>query len=248
MIKYKFLINYIISYGNFTNNKKRFELSHFSQSLTKCMIGYIIIIMKVSYPNMTDEQLAALSENDEAALEYLIDKYKNYVLSKSRPYFLIGADKDDLIQEGMIGLYKATKDYDVEKNASFKTFANLCITRQIITAVKAATRQKHIPLNSYLSLDKPLFDEATDVTVGESMISELYVAPEEQIIHLEDIRNIKEAIDTYLTDMEKRSLKLYLQGGSYKEISKILDKSPKSIDNALQRVKRKLENNFNGFK
>ena len=197
--------------------------------------------MNLSYPNMTDEQLALSAQTDENALEFLIEKYKNFVLSKSRPYFLIGADKDDLIQEGMIGLYKAIKDYDEEKNASFKTFANLCITRQIITAVKASTRQKHIPLNSYLSLDKPLFDEETDVTVGESMISELYTEPEEQIIHSEDIRNIKHAIDTVLTDMEKKALKLYLEGRSYKEISDILNKSPKSIDNALQRVKKKLE-------
>ena len=197
--------------------------------------------MKVSYQNMTDEQLAAYAKNDEVALEYLIEKYKNFVLSKSRPYFLIGADKDDLIQEGMIGLYKAIMDYNEDKNASFKTFANLCITRQIITAVKASTRQKHMPLNSYLSLDKPLFDEETDLTIGESMISELYIAPEEQIIHLEDINDIKNAIDTVLTDMEKRALKLYLEGKSYKEISEALHKAPKSIDNALQRVKKKLE-------
>ncbi len=215
--------------------------AHGEIKLTKYKAGYIISSMNLSYPNMTDEQLALSAQTDENALEFLIEKYKNFVLSKSRPYFLIGADKDDLIQEGMIGLYKAIKDYDEEKNASFKTFANLCITRQIITAVKASTRQKHIPLNSYLSLDKPLFDEETDVTVGESMISELYTEPEEQIIHSEDIRNIKHAIDTVLTDMEKKALKLYLEGRSYKEISDILNKSPKSIDNALQRVKKKLE-------
>jgi len=197
--------------------------------------------MKLTYPEMTDEQLALSAQSDENALEFLIEKYKNFVLAKSRPFFLIGADKDDLIQEGMIGLYKAIKDYNEEKNAAFKTFANLCITRQIITAVKASTRQKHLPLNSYLSLDKPLFDEETDVTVGESMISELYTEPEEQIIHSEDIKNIKQAINTVLTDMEKRALKLYLEGRSYKEISEILKKAPKSIDNALQRVKKKLE-------
>ena len=201
--------------------------------------------MKLSYPEMTDEQLALSSKNDEGALEFLIEKYKNFVLSKSRPYFLIGADKEDLIQEGMIGLYKAIKDYEQEKNASFKTFANLCITRQIITAVKASTRRKHLPLNSYLSLDKPLFDEETDVTVGESMVSELYIEPEEQIIHSEDIQNIKRAINTVLTEMEKRALKLYLEGRSYKEISELLSKPAKSIDNALQRVKKKLEKDLN---
>ena len=146
------------------------------------------------YENMTDEQLAARSKKDEAALEYLIEKYKNFVLSKSRPYFLIGADKEDLIQEGMIGLYKAIIDYDKDKNASFRTFANLCVTRQIITAVKTSTRQKHIPLNSYLSLDKPIFDEETDVTVGEAMMSELYIEPEERVILKEDVRSIREAI------------------------------------------------------
>lgn len=195
---------------------------------------------------MTDEQLAAQAKKDETALEYLIEKYKNFVLSKSRPYFLIGADKEDLIQEGMIGLYKAIIDYDKSKNASFRTFANLCVTRQIITAVKTSTRQKHIPLNSYLSLDKPIFDEDTDVTVGESMMSELYIEPEERVILKEDVKSIREAIDTQLTDMEKRALKLYLDGKSYKEISEALGKVPKSIDNALQRVKKKLEHHLSG--
>ena len=209
--------------------------------LTKGAAGYIIICMTSEYEKMTDEDLAFSAKGDESALEYLIEKYKNFVLSKSRPYFLIGADKDDLIQEGMIGLYKAIIDYDQSKNASFKTFASLCITRQIITAVKASTRQKHSPLNSYLSLDKPLFDEETDLTVVEAMVSEQHNEPEEQMIHSEDLRSIKHAIDTLLTTMEKRVLKLYLQGRSYKEISESLKKAPKSIDNALQRVKKKLE-------
>lgn len=204
--------------------------------------------MRDDYLNMTDEQLADLSNTDEVALEYLMEKYKNFVLSKSRPYFLIGADKDDLIQEGMIGLYKAILDYNADKNASFKTFANLCITRQIITAIKASTRQKHIPLNSYLSLDKPLFDEETDVTVGESMTSEMYSEPEDQVIHSEDIKNIKAAIAKVLTPMERKALKLYLSGCSYKEISVALGKAPKSIDNALQRVKKKLEKHMNALK
>jgi len=197
---------------------------------------------------MTDEMLVSHAKNSETALEYLIEKYKNFVLKKSRPYFLIGADKDDLIQEGMIGLYKAIMDYNGDKNASFKTFANLCITRQIITAIKTSTRQKHIPLNSYLSLDKPLFDEETDVTVGENISSELFTEPEEQIIHSEDINNIRNGIDTVLTDMEKRVLKLYLEARSYKEISQALKKPAKSIDNALQRVKKKLEKHINSLK
>ncbi len=203
--------------------------------------------MSLDYSKMTDEQLAEGAKRDESALEYLIEKYKNFVLKKSRPYFLIGADKDDLIQEGMIGLYKAVIDYDQDKNASFKTFANLCITRQIITAVKTSTRQKHMPLNSYLSLDKPLFDEETDMTVGESMTSGLFIEPEEQVIHSEDIQNIRDGIETVLTDMEKRVLKLYLEGKSYKEISEIMNKETKSIDNALQRVKKKLEKHINSL-
>lgn len=203
--------------------------------------------MNSNYENMTDEQLVTLTKNDEGALEYLMEKYKNLVLKKSRPYFLIGADKDDLIQEGMIGLYKAIMDYNEDKNAAFKTFANLCITRQIITAVKTSTRQKHMPLNSYLSLDKPLFDEETDVTVGENITSELFTEPEQQIIHTEDINNIKSGIETVLTDMEKRVLKLYLAGKSYKEISEVLNKPAKSIDNALQRVKKKLEKHINSL-
>jgi len=204
--------------------------------------------MNSKYENMTDEMLVSHAKNSETALEYLIEKYKNFVLKKSRPYFLIGADKDDLIQEGMIGLYKAIMDYNGDKNASFKTFANLCITRQIITAIKTSTRQKHIPLNSYLSLDKPLFDEETDVTVGENISSELFTEPEEQIIHSEDINNIRNGIDTVLTDMEKRVLKLYLEARSYKEISQALKKPAKSIDNALQRVKKKLEKHINSLK
>lgn len=197
---------------------------------------------------MTDEQLVSSAKKDENALEYLMEKYKNLVLKKSRPYFLIGADKDDLIQEGMIGLYKAIMDYNANKNASFMTFANLCITRQIITAVKTSTRQKHMPLNSYLSLDKPLFAEETDVTVGENITSQLFTEPEEQIIHAEDINNIRNGIETVLTDMEKRVLKLYLEGRSYKEISQVMKKPAKSIDNALQRVKKKLEKHINSLK
>lgn len=204
--------------------------------------------MNSKYENMTDEQLILSAKNDEGALEYLMEKYKNFVLKKSRPYFLIGADKDDLIQEGMIGLYKAIMDYKDDKNASFMTFANLCITRQIITAVKTSTRQKHMPLNSYLSLDKPLFDDETDVTVGEHITSQLFTEPEEQIIHTEDINNIRNGIETVLTDMEKRVLKLYLEGRSYKEISQAMNKPAKSIDNALQRVKKKLEKYINSLK
>lgn len=197
--------------------------------------------MNEVYENMTDEQLVTDALKDDKILEYLIEKYKNFVLSKTRPYFLIGADKEDLIQEGMIGLYKAILDYNSTKKASFKTFADLCITRQIITAIKASTRQKHIPLNSYLSLDKPLFDEDTDITFGESMRSDLYNEPEERVIRDEKIDNIKNAMSEVLSSMERDILKLYLSGKSYKEISAAVGKDQKAIDNALQRVKKKLE-------
>lgn len=197
--------------------------------------------MNEVYENMTDEQLVTDALKDDKILEYLIEKYKNFVLSKTRPYFLIGADKEDLIQEGMIGLYKAILDYNSTKKASFKTFADLCITRQIITAIKASTRQKHIPLNSYLSLDKPLFDEDTDITFGESMRSDLYNEPEERVIRDEKIENIKNAMSEVLSSMERDILKLYLSGKSYKEISAAVGKDQKAIDNALQRVKKKLE-------
>ncbi|PKR83096.1 RNA polymerase sporulation sigma factor SigH [Heyndrickxia camelliae] len=194
------------------------------------------------YEIMEDEQLIESVHNGESeALDYLIHKYRNFVRAKARSYFLIGADKEDIIQEGMIGLYKAIRDYKEDKLTSFKAFAELCITRQIITAIKTATRQKHIPLNSYVSLDKPIYDEESDRTLMDVITGAKILNPEELIINREKYDNIEGKITELLSDLERKVLALYLDGQSYQEISEELNRHVKSIDNALQRVKRKLE-------
>lgn len=175
------------------------------------------------------------------ALDFLINKYRNFVRAKARSYFLIGADREDIIQEGMIGLYKAIRDFKEDKLSSFKAFAELCITRQIITAIKTATRQKHIPLNSYVSLDKPIYDEESDRTLMDVISGAKILNPEELIISQEEFDDIELKMDELLSDLERKVLVLYLDGRSYQEISEDLNRHVKSIDNALQRVKRKLE-------
>jgi len=194
------------------------------------------------YSTMLDEELVEdARQGSSQALEYIINKYKNFVRAKARTYFLIGADREDIIQEGMIGLFKAVRDYKEDKLSSFRAFAELCITRQIITAIKTATRQKHIPLNSYVSLNKPVFDEESDRTLMD-MISEASISdPEELMINREDFNNIELKMGEVLSELELEVLDSYLQGKSYFEISKDLNRQVKSIDNALQRVKRKLE-------
>lgn len=195
-----------------------------------------------AYEDMPDEEVIALCrEGDSVAVEYLLNKYKNFVRSKARSYFLIGADHEDIVQEGMIGLYKAIRDFRPEKLASFRAFAELCITRQIITAIKTATRQKHIPLNSYVSLNKPMYDDDSDRTLLDVCAEGHSSNPEELIISQEDVRGIHQRIDEVLSDLEQEVLAAYLDGKSYQEIAANLGRHVKSIDNALQRVKRKLE-------
>ncbi|NBI08047.1 RNA polymerase sporulation sigma factor SigH [Senegalia massiliensis] len=194
------------------------------------------------YPLMGDEEIVKKAKKgDNIALEYLIKKYKYFVRAKARSYFLIGADKEDIIQEGMIGLYKAVRDYDAAKLASFRAFAELCITRQIITAIKTATRQKHMPLNSYVSLNKPLYDEESDRTLMDMISGAKVTDPEELMISKEELSRIEEKIGQTLSGLELEVLLSYLQGKSYQEIAINLERHVKSIDNALQRVKRKLE-------
>lgn len=191
---------------------------------------------------LADEVIVEIAKDgDVDALEYLIRKYKNFVRVKARSYFLIGADREDIIQEGMIGLYKAIRDYRPDKLASFRAFAELCITRQIITAIKTATRQKHIPLNSYISLNKPIYDEESDRTLLDVISGHKITDPEELVISREELVHIEEKIGEILSSLEWSVLTLYLQGRSYQEIAYDLDRHVKSIDNALQRVKRKLE-------
>ncbi|WP_238535191.1 RNA polymerase sporulation sigma factor SigH [Fictibacillus macauensis] len=196
----------------------------------------------LDYEQIEDESLVEhVHEGDGAALEFLINKYKNFVRAKARSYFLIGADREDIVQEGMIGLYKAIRDYKEDKLSSFKAFAELCITRQMITAIKTATRQKHIPLNSYVSLDKPIYDEESDRTLMDVICGPKVTDPEELIINQEEFDDIELKMGEILSDLERKVLMLYLDGRSYQEISVDLNRHVKSIDNALQRVKRKLE-------
>ena len=194
------------------------------------------------YGKMNDEDIVQLCHNgNTSAEEYLLYKYKNFVRSKARSYFLIGADHEDIVQEGMIGLYKAIRDYKSEKLSSFRAFAELCITRQIITAIKTATRQKHIPLNSYVSLNKPLYDEESDRTLLDIIIEGGTSNPEDMIINQENLGNIHQKMNEVLSGLEQEVLSAYLDGKSYQEIAESLGRHVKSIDNALQRVKRKLE-------
>ncbi|MFD1864777.1 RNA polymerase sporulation sigma factor SigH [Planococcus sp. FY231025] len=194
------------------------------------------------FTEMTDEELVSLvhSGNTEA-LDFLITKYRHFVRMKARSYFLIGADKEDIIQEGMIGLYKAIRDFRSDKLSSFRAFAELCIIRQIITAIKTATRQKHIPLNSYVSLDKPIYDEESDRTLMDVLTGNGADDPEELMINNEEFLYMEAKMGEVLSTLEREVLALYLDGQSYQEISEKLERHVKSIDNALQRVKRKLE-------
>jgi RNA polymerase sporulation-specific sigma factor len=195
-----------------------------------------------SYDSMLDEEIVlSAREGNTTSLEYIINKYKNFVRAKARSYFLIGADKEDIVQEGMIGLYKAIRDFRNDKLSSFRAFAELCITRQIITAIKTATRQKHIPLNSYVSLNKPIYDEESDRTLLDILTATKITDPEELIISREELVSIESKIGEILSDLELEVLMSYLQGKSYQEIACDLHRHVKSIDNALQRVKRKLE-------
>ncbi len=194
------------------------------------------------YQVLLDEEVVEYArEGDDAALEYLINKYKNFVRAKARSYFLIGADREDIIQEGMIGLYKAIRDFKLDKLSSFRAFAELCITRQIITAIKTATRQKHIPLNSYVSLNKPIYDDDSDRTLMDVISGTKVADPEELIISREEFDDIEEKMGEILSSLEWKVLMSYLEGKSYQEIAEDLNRHVKSIDNALQRVKRKLE-------
>ena len=196
-----------------------------------------------NFNEMSDEEVVVLVQKDrnELAMAHLVNKYKNFVRSKARSYFLVGADRDDIIQEGMIGLYKATRDFDYERQASFRAFAELCVTRQIITAIKTATRQKHMPLNSYISLNKPVYTEESERTLMD-MIAKVRVSdPEELIITREEFADIEKNMTYLLSELEWHVLLGYLDGKSYQEMAGETDRSIKSIDNALQRVKRKLE-------
>jgi RNA polymerase sporulation-specific sigma factor len=196
----------------------------------------------LDFKDKSDEEIVAQAKSgNNRAQEYLISKYENFVKAKAKSYFLIGADKEDIYQEGMIGLYKAIRDFNPEKSTSFKAFAEICVIRQIITAIKTATRQKHIPLNNYISLNKPIYEEESERTLLDVLTGLKITDPEELMISKEQINYIEGKISKVLSGLELEVLTSYLDGKSYQEIAIDLEKHSKSIDNALQRVKRKLE-------
>ena len=197
------------------------------------------LLMEVS-----DEDLAQQArQGSEQAIETLLNRYRHYARAKARTYFLAGADKEDIVQEGMIGLFKAIRDFRADRNSAFRAFAELCITRQIITAIKTATRQKHIPLNSYVSLNKQTGSDGDEEgrSLGDVLISLDSVDPAELVVSAEEIAAIRESMGKVLSELETEVLQLYMDGKSYQEIAGYLGRHVKSIDNALQRIKRKLE-------
>lgn len=194
------------------------------------------------FTGLSDEELIICVQRGSAdALDFLITKYQSFVKMKARSYFMMGGDREDIIQEGMIGLYKAIRDFRNDRLSSFKAFAELCITRQIITAIKTATRQKHIPLNTSVSLDKPVYDEESERTLLDVIASSDLDDPQDLMVFKEDYVHMEGEINKVLSGLEKQVLSLYLDGQSYQEISDELNRQVKSVDNALQRIKRKLE-------
>ena len=190
----------------------------------------------------TDEQLLmSLREGDRDAETQLYERYKRLINVRARSYFLIGAECNDLEQEGMIGLFKAIKEYDVEKSSSFRSFADLCITRQMLTAIKSATRKKHSPLNNYVSVDQPKFEKGGIEALFDTVQNLRIVDPEEHLIGEEEYEQIITFINQNLSSLEKTVIGLYLNGYSYQQIAQKLNRSQKSIDNAIQRIKHKLE-------
>lgn len=196
---------------------------------------------------LTDEELiAAYQRGDRGCIEILVQRYKTFVRKKIKSNYFVGADVEDLIQEGMIGLFKAICDYNSEKDASFKSFATLCITRQISTAFKTATRQKHMPLNTSISLNLPIAGEDDDgITLMDILKDNISHNPEDMMIHEEDLKRLRRHMKESLSDFEWEVLNAHTQGQNYHEIAERMGKSVKSIDNALQRIKRKLSENFN---
>ena len=202
----------------------------------------------IDVESATDEELVELYRSgNPTAIEALLTRYRNFARLKARSYFLAGADKDDIVQEGMIGLYKAIRDFSPDREASFRAFAEICITRQIITAVKTATRQKHLPLNQYVSLNKPLSGEDDpDWSLQDVIQTEQISDPAELVISHDELRSIKIAFAEILSDFEAEVLHMYVEGKTYHEIAGSLSRHVKSIDNALQRIKRKVELHLRG--
>lgn len=197
------------------------------------------------YEQYTDDELIDRLRRGEASImEYIFDKYKNLVRSKAKSMFILGADNEDLIQEGMIGLFKAVRDYDMGRDASFYTFAELCVSRQMYTAVQASKRQKHLPLNTYVSLDSGKTaddgDEREEMKLKELLADKAELSPEELFLDKERVAYLQKAIEEELSEFEHQVLDLYLTGMSYGQVAKVLGRDEKATDNALQRLKAKI--------
>jgi len=194
-----------------------------------------------NFCTMNDEELVKVikQQNNKEALDYILNKYKELVYMKVNKYFIIGAEKDDIFQEGMIGLYKAIQSFKGDKQNSFKTFANMCIERQLITAIKSSNRQKHIPLNSYLSLNTSTYDEEDDKTLMDILSNNMVEDPLDTITKKEYYKKVEDTIDRSLSDFEKQVLKKFIKGNSYIKIAEELDAPVKSVDNAIQRIRKK---------
>ncbi|MGN0376158.1 MAG: RNA polymerase sporulation sigma factor SigH [Suilimivivens sp.] len=200
--------------------------------------------MSSDYEQYTDEELIVrLRDGEKQIIDYIMDKYKDLVKSKAKSMYILGADREDLIQEGMIGLFKAVRDYDIGRDASFFTFADLCVSRQMYTAVQAAGRKKHAPLNTYISLYANFSEqgENEEWKMLDSMISKEDLNPEDMLIDRENVELIEKTIDRELSGFEKQVLDLYLTGMKYTQIARVLGRDEKSTDNALQRIKNKLK-------
>src|SRR5688500_9458277 len=192
---------------------------------------------------LEDQELVQrVRAGDERCVEILLDRSRNFARSKARSYFLAGSDKEDVVQEGMIGLFKAIRDFDLDQETPFRAFAELCISRQILTAIKTANRNKHQPLNSSVSLDAPVYgDEVGERSVGDNIVAPITSDPAEMVISAQEIEAIRDSMKDNLTELEGDVLRLYMDGKSYEEIAGALGNHVKSIDNALQRIKRKLQ-------
>ena len=196
-------------------------------------------INQIDLEHLTDEETVNLAQyGNVIALEHLINKYKNFVRAKARTYFLIGGDREDIIQEGMIGLYKAIRDYDKEKNASFRSFAELCINRQLYSAVEASNRKKHVTLNTYVSFYSQTTEEGK--SLAETLLTDQMDDPEQLVIEQENFTAFWEQLREQLSALERQVLDAYLEGKNYCQIAEELGKSPKTIDNALSRIKGKI--------
>ena len=198
-----------------------------------------------NYSNMKDEDLIRkIKSGDNDALDYILNKYQEVVNMKVSKYYIIGAEKEDIVQEGMIGLYKAIKSYSDDKNTSFKSFANMCIERQLITAIKTSNRQKHMPLNSYLSLNTSAYDDEDNTELMDIFNNNTVEDPLETITKKEYYKTVENVIDKSLSDFEKQVLARFMRGESYVDIANKLEAPVKSIDNAIQRIRKKAIKNI----